>query len=276
MLYTYIKNQTAGKRHHSLPIPNVVAYPNIASGSRSRSTWVPSFGINIRERSLKHSLPASPAGGSLTGFTLIELLIVIVIILILATMSVVSVSALRERAKIDATKALIGKIEIALRTYKEVFLDFPPSESDTTRHGHLSGSQNLWYYLYEGSAYESEDEMSSTGYSPGLFVKVIRPPDPRTQEEGIYKKVQPPIGPEGFKGKEIDSEHYIIDLWDLRLHYKKPGENHTEGDPDSTYRWRNNNNYVDLASAGPDGEINLDDESLEINEDNITNWKEKK
>lgn len=210
------------------------------------------------------------------GFTLIELLIVIVIILILVTMSVVSVSALRERAKIDATKALIGKIEIALRTYKEVFLDFPPSESDTTQYGHLSGSQNLWYYLYQGSSDESEDEMSSTGYSPGLFVKAVRPPDPRTQEKGIYKKVQPSIGPEGFKGREIDGEHYIIDHWGTPLHYEKPGENHTEGNPDSTYRWRNNNNYVDLASAGPDEEINLDDESSEFNEDNITNWRERK
>ena len=187
------------------------------------------------------------------AFTLIEMLIVIVIILILASMTMIAISSLRTNASVAATTGLIGRIEIALKTYQVAFLEYPPDNDGTYK-----DSQCLWYYLYEGSADEDLE-------NPKAFRTPVRAPDPRTGEAGIYKKFPPAIGPEGFKKKELQGNPpVIVDAWGQPLRYKNPGGDHSEGDT-SKYRCRNNTKYVDLESSGPDMTSDTDDD--------ITNWR---
>jgi prepilin-type N-terminal cleavage/methylation domain-containing protein len=195
------------------------------------------------------------------GFTLIELLIVMTIIMILVAMSMVAYSTVQGTARRSGTQGLIGKIEIALRTYKEVFLEFPPDGTHKTD-GTNMGSQNLWYYLYQGSMEEDSDD-------PKVFRITVKAPDPRFADTGIYKKFTPAIGPEGFKKRELDSEHYILDAWGLRLQYKNPGEEHT-GNPEKGYRCKDTSHYVDLESWGSNGKDDPDDSP---DDDDINNWK---
>lgn len=204
------------------------------------------------------------------AFTLIELLIVITIIMTLVGMSIVGLGTLRERAKIDATSGLISRIETALRIYKEVFLGFPPDDD-----GIYEGSQCLWYYLYKGLSLEVENDNAPKGFTPGRFIKVVRAPDIRRGveiEKGIYAKVKPPMGPEGFRQKELNEDNYVIDIWGHPLYYKEPGEDHRPGSG-ANYKGRNNRSYIDLESAGPNGEFNNDDSP---DDDDINNWKRKK
>lgn len=195
------------------------------------------------------------------GFTLIEVMIVMTIIMILVAMSMVSYSTVQNTARRSGTQGLISKIEIALRTYKEVFLEFPP-DGNTKNDGTHAGSQNLWYYLYEGSMEEDSDD-------PKAFRITIKAPDPRFEDKGIYKKFAPAIGPEGFRKKELDGENYVIDTWGGRLQYENPGKEHT-GNPEKGYRCSNHTTYVDLESWGKNGKDDPDDST---DDDDINNWK---
>ena len=171
------------------------------------------------------------------GFTLIELLVVIAIILILGTITVVGLSLYKERAKMEATRALLARIQMGLGNYHTQFEDYPPSE------GQWESSQNLYYYL--GKKLEFP-----TGF------------DPITQEPAQIQSFGPAIE---FKNQDIDGEYYIIDVWKNRLYYKKPGENH-EAD-----KGKDNSALYDLSSNGPDGQPYK--AGFPGDDDDINNWK---
>jgi prepilin-type N-terminal cleavage/methylation domain-containing protein len=119
---------------------------------------------------------------STAGFTLIELLVVIMIILTLVALLGAGLGRARMSAKDKATRALIGKIKIALQNYHSEFRDFPPDGFDLEAPGTnndgapvgapISGNQRrmkntaiLMYYLcrpvikvtYMGDPSENDD-----------------------------------------------------------------------------------------------------------------------
>ena len=61
------------------------------------------------------------------GFTLIELLVAIGIIVILVGISFPAISAVRRRAQVRETDALLQRVKLALATYAQDFGDYPPS-----------------------------------------------------------------------------------------------------------------------------------------------------
>ena len=64
------------------------------------------------------------------GFTLVEMLVVVVIIGILAGMIGGAAIMVRNRARVAALAAEIGKIEMSLNDYKEAVGEYPPDGSD--------------------------------------------------------------------------------------------------------------------------------------------------
>lgn len=160
----------------------------------------------------------------MSGFTLIELLVVISIIIVLMTLTVAGLSWFRNKAKLEATKALVLRIQAALSRYHEVFLDYPPSG------GQWVGSQNLYYYL-------------------GEKLEVKRGFDPYTNE--VRKESVGPL--EHFLNRELNTNKYVVDIWGNPLSYKNPGVDH------SSDGGKNNTSAYDLASFGPDGSPGNDD-----------------
>ncbi|MBI4713132.1 MAG: prepilin-type N-terminal cleavage/methylation domain-containing protein [Planctomycetes bacterium] len=159
------------------------------------------------------------------GFTIIELLVVIAILTTLAGMTLVVAGRLKEKAKIEATRALITKITLALTEYQQAYFAYPPSS------GAYEGSQNLYYFL-------------------GQPLDLTQGYDPATGE--MAKKKFGPAIVGGFSKTEYNSQKYIIDIWEKPLVYKNPGEDH----PDA----KNNKTFVDIASFGPDKVEGTDDD----------------
>ena len=61
------------------------------------------------------------------GFTLVEILVVLAILTLLAAVLSVSWGSFQRKAKVNATKALLKQIYVALDSYKQDFGRFPPS-----------------------------------------------------------------------------------------------------------------------------------------------------
>ncbi len=76
------------------------------------------------------------------GFTLLELLVVIAIIGILAAFLAVFVGGLTRKAKIEKTRALLNRLSTGLQSYKEQYLNYPPSAQPFN-----DGSRNLHWYM---------------------------------------------------------------------------------------------------------------------------------
>jgi len=174
------------------------------------------------------------------GFTLLELMVVIVIITILAALLAISITWVIEKAKIDRTKGLIGRLENAVRNYaQELGEGYPPSS------GTYSGSQNLHYYLcqqFEVPAGHSSD-------APG-FKKSVGPfLDISGADLDGDKPAYPP-----------DDVKNIVDSWNNAINYSNPGQDHTakgsnDGDIDTT-------KFVDIWSVGPDGDSATTDDNI--------------
>jgi prepilin-type N-terminal cleavage/methylation domain-containing protein len=64
------------------------------------------------------------------GFTLIELLVVVAIIFILVALLAAGLGKARESAKSKASRALIGRLQVALENYHSEFRDYPPDGYD--------------------------------------------------------------------------------------------------------------------------------------------------
>lgn len=173
------------------------------------------------------------------GFTLIELLIVIGIITVLMSILIVGMGFLRNKARVEATTMLINRIRVGLNEYNLAFSAYPPDE------GSYEGSQNLYNFL--GKSFEIEQ-----GYDPatGLMMK---------------KRFGPALSG-GFSKAEVKDD-YIIDAWGKALTYKNPGQDHTAS------KGKNNESFVDIESAGPNG---AEDEDGSLNDDDVNNWKQDK
>lgn len=64
------------------------------------------------------------------GFTLIEILVVMAIILVLVGLLATGLGTAREKAKSKSSKALIGRVKVALESYFSEFRDYPPDGYD--------------------------------------------------------------------------------------------------------------------------------------------------
>lgn len=97
---------------------------------------------------------------SARGFTLIELLVVLAIILVLVGLLAAGLSSAKTKAKEKSTRALIGRVQMALESYFSEFRDYPPDGYDlevpgTTVEGvplgspprRLKGTAALMYFL---------------------------------------------------------------------------------------------------------------------------------
>jgi len=168
------------------------------------------------------------------GFTLIEILIVISIIMILSGIVVYGTGRIKERVKRDATKSLIIRITAALNEYHLAYFVYPPSS------GEHQGSRNLYYFL-------------------GLPLDLKQGYDPAKNEMQTRK-----FGPAtSFKSSELSPEKDIIDLWGNSFYYQNPGIDH------SSSGGKDSRSFVDIESAGPNGQFQNDDAT---NNDDINNW----
>ncbi|MBI5779220.1 MAG: type II secretion system protein [Planctomycetes bacterium] len=82
------------------------------------------------------------------GFTLVELLIVISIIALLTTMVTVSLLSAKNKAKIQATRALIANIQAAIENYYGAYGDYPPTTLADMYTGGFSGNNGIESVVY--------------------------------------------------------------------------------------------------------------------------------
>lgn len=168
------------------------------------------------------------------GFTLIELLIVISIIMILSGIIIYGTGRIKERAKKEATRSLIARITGALNEYHLAYFAYPPSS------GEHQGSQNLYYFL-------------------GLPLDLKQGYDPATN-----KMLERKFGPAtSFKSSELSPAKDIVDQWGSSFYYLNPGIDH------SSSGGKDNRSFVDIESAGPDGQFQTDDAT---SSDDMNNW----
>lgn len=143
-----------------------------------------------------------------SGYTLIEILTVIAIIVLLALLLVTTVQGLKDRAKREATNALIGQIDMALQNYHQAFGGYPPDRVTLDDGRELCGSQCLVYFLGRPL-----DQVSVTGSETA-----VRHLDPAF--EGGFRDVQLSGPLAGANWDEVE----IIDAWGRPIHYDNTQE----------------------------------------------------
>lgn len=134
------------------------------------------------------------AGARSAGFTLIELLVVIMIILTLVALLGAGMGRARASAKDKATRALIGKLKIALQNYHSEFRDFPPDGFDNedplnpcTRDGAKVG------FAISGTQRRMKNTAILMYYLCRPVVKITYMGDP--SENDVRNQVKTPVGP---------------------------------------------------------------------------------
>ena len=177
------------------------------------------------------------------AFTLTEMLVVLGIISFLMAFMLGVTSALQEKARRDATKMLIGKIETELENYRERLGYYPQELLDlptTTTEEMAEANRAVAAILRE------LDEFSSTG---GAHARDI---------------VEYPEG---------SGEYYVVDAW---LNMDRP--EHDVNGSDGMYSFLNivrdgfNRPGFDISSNGPDGENDRDPDDLTKYGDDVVNW----
>jgi len=193
------------------------------------------------------------------GFTIIELLVVMAVIAILLALLVPTLSKIRDHVRRVQTQSMIGGIGMALETYKEAHLRYPPDQ-----HPGLGGSPGLdlsseclIYYLSGGS----------------MFYDALSSPVDYPWHHNLYN-----IGVNGG-GRKAMSVYYeftsnsladfddddapeLIDPWQHRLIYNAGST--TNGDWNQYAAPMHRLNKFDLFSAATDGQYG--------NDEDITNW----
>ncbi|OHB74311.1 MAG: hypothetical protein A2Z34_07460 [Planctomycetes bacterium RBG_16_59_8] len=169
------------------------------------------------------------------GFTLVEMLVVIAVISILMAFLIVLVPWTRIQSEVEKTKALIKKLESGIDRYRNVYRLYPPSLAD-------GSSRALQYCL--GAELEE-----TTSYHGG---------------GGTSKKKKPPLldfDATELKGGNlvfpttIDEAVPVIDAWGQNITYRNPGIDHRPTGSD-------NSKYVDIVSAGVDGDLGTAEDNL--------------
>ncbi len=120
---------------------------------------------------------SAPSGRG--GFTLIELLTVAFVIAVLVALMLPAIQGYRRRALVDRTQNALRAIGQGLRSYKEEFGDFPPSEPDRVvwtdpdvKRMSSSGSSNLTgFYGSMASVLYLNGRLSMEGAPPGYKLR---------------------------------------------------------------------------------------------------------
>lgn len=179
------------------------------------------------------------------GFTLLELLVVIAIIGILAAFLAVFVAGLTRKAKIDKTRGLLNRISTGLQSYKEQFLNYPPSSQPFN-----DGSRNLhWYLCAPQSRQTAIDPTTGRGQwiEVGPFLSNLNNSEVRSGNANPWSG--PPY--------DRNSASQIMDAfgWSIGYYCAQQGQiyggtNHYQAaHPD----WLDNRGSFDLWSVGPRG-----------------------
>jgi prepilin-type N-terminal cleavage/methylation domain-containing protein len=193
------------------------------------------------------------------GFTLIEMLVVVAIIAILAAFLLPTLAAVRQKAKIKATRTLIDGIAAGMERYFIDFDEYPPSsDAATTPPGVPAEDGAIYKYLCGADG-------------KGLIKKV------GTVETHIDPYVNIPV--ENVR-KGSGGIMYVVDAWgnhvifrNCRVYY----ENQRAGNPNYKPVPSNdshNPTSFDMWSFGPDKKASADPHK--DLEDDIANWVSEK
>ncbi len=87
------------------------------------------------------------------GFTLIEILVVVAILAILVALTIIGLAGVQNKAKVAATKGIIGALTGAIEEYYETFKEYPPDGYDGYSTIGRKGSASLVYYLCQPITY---------------------------------------------------------------------------------------------------------------------------
>ena len=194
---------------------------------------------------------------SKTGFTLIEMMVVIGIVAVLIALLVPTLSLVKQRARIRATRALVDGISTALERYRVDFDDYPPS----TAAGLLGSVDPSSLYLY----------LAGPG-GKGLD----------TVQGGVTRHRDPYLTPAPEYVQRVGGQTLIVDAWGSPLVFLNC-KTHVELGGTAAGKCHHPQSF-DLYSVGPDkllspeqhdfADSNNDgrvDEDAEGGDD-ITNW----
>lgn len=203
------------------------------------------------------------------GFTLLELLVVIAIIGILAAFLAMFVGGLTRKAKIEKTRALINRISTALQSYKEKYLNYPPSGPPLN-----DGARNLHWYLVAPQTLRTGINPTN----PAVFVLEEAGPFLTNLNNSEVRNNQ--ANPWTGTGGASASASQIIDTWGWQLGYYcalQAGvyggtDHYTAVHPD----WLNNKGSFDIWSVGPLANADPSPTAAPLNtlgaNEEITNW----
>ena len=185
------------------------------------------------------------------AFTLTEMLVVLGIISFLMAFMLGVTSALQEKARRDATKTLIGKIETELENYRERLGYYPQELLDV-----IPRAADL--------PTTTTDEMAEANRA---VAAILRELDEFSTAGGAHARdiVEYPEG---------SGEYYVVDAW---LNMDRP--EHDVNGSDGMYSFLNivkdgfNRPGFDISSNGPDGENDRDPlNDLTKYGDDVVNW----
>ena len=96
----------------------------------------------------------------ISGFTMIEVMVVVAILALLMSMVLGVALSQRKKASIQATRALIQRIEIALQDYHNLLHEYPPDGLDSEVHNAdgtpILGSACLYHFLSSEVKYQED------------------------------------------------------------------------------------------------------------------------
>lgn len=153
------------------------------------------------------------------GFTLIEILVVVAILAILVALTVIGLAGVQNKAKVAATKGLIGALTDAVEEYYETFKEYPPDGYDGYSTIGRKGTAALVYYLCQPITYNRKVGPPGAQYDQkrkvGPFFKQYK----RNQFTVRYK-----TDAELENGIQNNSQLEFQDAWKMALEYDRVGE----------------------------------------------------
>ena len=182
------------------------------------------------------------------GFTLIELLVVIAIIGILAGITYAAIDSTMKRAKISATRSLVGAIDSGMQMFKTEFGHLPDDTDDGT--GDIT-NEPKWIRLWL-LGIDSNGEFDPVTPIPSEDVTKVRA---NKLWNGPYVEIKlgkHVVDDYEYKDDDLDEDfnYVFVDAWGQRLYFElydanKPGQ-YDQKPCFNPEKW-------DIWSRGPDG-----------------------